>query len=89
MERREFVKLVPLTALGATVGGKLAVSAAIEPDPETIATSMRVKQKQEVPAYAGKLQHSDGAVMGSDGKQKTSFSDAGNANKRKDPKAPY
>ena len=52
-------------------------------------TSTAASQKQEVPAYAGKMQHSDGAVTDADGKPQTGFTDAGSANNRKDPKAPY
>lgn len=90
VERREFVKLVPLTALGATVGAKSAVAAMSEPDPKTIAPSMRVKQQEtKLPDYAGKIGYSDMAGTDADGKVQPGFADRSSKPKNGDPLAPY
>ena len=96
MERREFVKLVPLTALGATVGANNAVSAVSEPDPKTIAPSMRGYQDDRKPGYGKKdlkefsgIGHSDMGATDADGNPKPGFSDRSSKPKQDDPKAPY
>jgi predicted aconitase len=91
MERREFVKLVPLTALGAGLSVKGAETRdTIAPAwKNTQPASTAGSQEKEMPDYAGRLQTSDGSVTGADGKAQSGFKDRGSANNRKDPKAPY
>ena len=97
MERREFVKLVPLPALGATVGANSALTATSEPDPKTIAPSMRgFQDDKKMPGYGKKdlqefagIGHSDMGATDADGNPRPGFSDRSSKPKNDDPKALY
>ena len=97
MKRRTFVKALPLTALpllpGCSEGGTDAGQAsrtsdgATPPNESAEASVSSGSQRQEVPSYAGKLQHSDGSVTNTTGATQPGFKDR--TNDKVDPKAPY
>jgi len=99
MKRRTFVKLVPLTALPLVHGCANGADGPETGEPETggpeteaASTGTAAQQasaagsQQQPPAFAGKLQHSDGSVTGQDGTTQPGFKDR---NSKSDPKAPY
>jgi predicted aconitase len=89
MKRRDFVKSIPLVAITAGLAGQGAnAEAAGSPaaNAQVAKSSTAGSQKQEVPAYAGKLQHSDGSVVDADGSTKQGFKDTSS---KVDPKKPY
>ena len=87
MKRRTFVKLMPFVAVApAALQALFAKVAFAKSAGKGAATA---GQKREVPAYAGKLQHSDGAVADADGNTKRGFNHTSSKAQRADAKAPY
>ena len=84
MDRREFVQIVPLTALGAGLAAQPGKAQAGKDSSQGAAAEER---QRELPEYAGKLQHSDGSVIAEDGKTHPGFQHQ--SNDKSDPKAPY
>lgn len=95
MKRREFVKGAALLP----ASGALLVAIPALADSSTTDTAAQAgkaaaagtagSQKQEVPAYAGKLQHSDGIVIDADGNAQPGFAHTSSGAQQADPKAPY
>jgi len=77
---------MPLTAMApgalVAVGGAGENTGAPSPPPAG-------SQKQEVPDYAGKLQHSDGTITDADGNTQQGFAHTSREAQQADPKAPY
>jgi hypothetical protein len=88
MKRREFVKTIPLTAL---VPAGLTVAQPANAQTSTVAgqASSGASGSGALPDYAGKLQHSDGAVIDVDGTTKRGFNHTSSKAQQTDPKAPY
>ena len=87
MERREFVKLVPLTALGAGVAAQTAnAQAAVAPVAKGVAAGGY--GKKDLQEFAG-IGHSDLGSTDADGNHKPGFNDRSSKPKKDDPKAPY
>jgi len=90
MKRRDFVKTVGAVSASGLLTGcepQSDMPSAVDssPPPPTSAGS----QSQEVPAYAGSLQTSDGTVVDADGNAHPGFAHTGSEAQQADPKAPY
>jgi len=87
VKRRTLLKAMPLAALApAALQGLFAKVAFAKPAEKGAATAAK---KGERPAYAGKLQHSDGYVPAADGTTKRGFNHTSSNSRQADPKAPY
>ena len=84
MERREFVKVLP--ALPVLTGAAIALDGTAQASGQSISAG---SQKQEIPAYAGKLGISDMTAKDADGKPQPGFAHRSSKGHQADPKAPY
>jgi hypothetical protein len=103
MKRREFVQNVGLaSAAGLLVGGSANADTpaasdgtqstgtqAAKPGAAATQSASAGSQSQEVPAYAGSLQTSDGTVVDADGNAQPGFAHTSSEAQQADPKAPY
>ena len=95
MRRRDFVKALPLTPLLPAVLSAQASEAQTGSGNQAAGQASSAgsqaagSQKQEVPAYAGKLQHSDGTITDADGNAQPGFAHTSSDSQQADPKAPY
>jgi predicted aconitase len=91
MERREFLKLVPATALGAA--GLVATSSEAEDASSSAGRAAgqasAAGKKRELPDYAGKLGYSDMTSFDADGNPRPGFKHRSSKSQLADPKAPY
>ena len=95
MRRRDFVKALPLTPLlpavlsSAACGAQTGSGNQAAGQASSAGSQAAGSQKQEIPAYAGSLQHSDGTVVDADGNAQPGFAHTSSEAGQADPKAPY
>jgi hypothetical protein len=87
MKRRTFVQIIPLAALAPMALRALSGKPASAKSQAAKATAG--KDTRALPDYAGKLQHSDGSVVHTDGTTHQGFKHTSSKSQQTDPKAPY